>query len=61
MGVDTSMHTIQRIELKEWMRKMRHLSSYHVTIDSFFVFSPDDSKKKVTVWATYISVTQKFY
>ena len=55
------MHTIQRIELKEWMRKMRHLSSYHVTIDSFFVFSPDDSKKKVTVWATYISVTQKFY
>ena len=50
---------------REDKRKMGHLSSYHVYSQSygheyvknssFFLFSANDSKKLVTVWAKYLS------
>ena len=30
-------------------------------MDLFFVFSADDSKKSVTVWAKYLSALEKSY
>ena len=44
------------------------MSSYHVYSHSsghqmahFFVFSPDDTKKSVKVWAKYLSVSERPY
>ena len=55
----------QWIELKEYTRKMSHLSGHHVYFHSyglsnvtnsyFFVFSADNSKKFITVWEIYLS------
>ena len=53
------------------MRKIGHLSSYHIYSPSyghsdakmahFFVFSADTSKKLVTVWAKYLNAPERSY
>ena len=58
------------IVLKEYLEKCSHLSIYHVpprylvikmSKELIFVFSAEDSKMSVTVWAKYVSAFEKSY
>ena len=54
------------------MRKLAHLSGYHVYFRNYghknvksgsssFVFSVDDSKVSLTVWAKYLGASERYY
>ena len=62
----------QTIKLKEYMRKLGHLSSYRVYSQNYghknvksgsssFVFSVNDSKLSLTVWVKYLGASKRSY